>query len=210
MLSFLRKLKRKYLMYLRSKQYPYVSPKAALPKQMMVYEPLNFVMEDMTNIDIGAIIMNTRAKFIMKKYSGAAVGLMVVTGNHMYLPGFFFKQVTDETKDELDKNGEYDQDVIVNEDVWIGAKVTLLSGAIIGRGAIVGSGSVVRGVVPPYSIVMGNPAKVVGFKFNPEETIEHEKKLYPKEERILPEEIEKNYNKYFINRIKEIKQYTKL
>ena len=59
-------------------------------------------------------------------------------------------------------------------------------------------------------MVIGNPAKVVGFSFTPEEIIEHEKVLYPEEERLPLELLEKNYNKYFISRIKEIKQFTRL
>ena len=64
--------------------------------------------------------------------------------------------------------------------------------------------------VPPYAIVIGNPAKVIGFKFSPEEIIIHEKALYPENERIPVEILEKNYNKYFINRYKEIKEFIKI
>ena len=138
------------------------------------------------------------------------MGLRVFPGNHMRIPGKWYTEVTDADKDKLDIRKEYDQDVIVEEDVWIGAYVTLLNGVHIGRGCIVGSGSVVRGSTPPYSIVVGNPAKVVGFVFTPEEIIEHEKALYPEEERLPMELLEKNYNKYFLNRIKDIRGYLKL
>ena len=57
---------------------------------------------------------------------------------------------------------------------------------------------------------MGNPAKVVGFTFTPKEIIEHEQALYPENERIPLETLEKNYRKYFLNRLKEIKQHTLL
>ena len=58
--------------------------------------------------------------------------------------------------------------------------------------------------------MIGNPAKVVGFKFTPEEVIEHEKALYSEEERLPLELLEKNYKKYFLDHIKEIKAYTGL
>jgi len=170
----------------------------------------NLYMDDHTNIDGGAIIMNTRASFIMKRNSGSAIGLLVITGNHMSVVGKNLKQVTDKVKDDLDVNHEMDKDVIVDEDVWIGARVTLLSGAHLGRGCEVGSGSVVRGSVPPYSVVVGNPCKVVGFRFTPEEIIEHEKAQYEENERLPFDMLQKNYEKYFLNRIKEIKQITKL
>ncbi len=103
-----------------------------------------------------------------------------------------------------------DKDVIVEEDVWIGNHVILLSGSKIGRGSEIGAGSVVRGIIPPYSVVIGNPAKVVGFRFAPEEIIEHEKTQYEEKDRLSIEIINYNYEKYFLMKLKEIKQYMRL
>ena len=88
--------------------------------------------------------------------------------------------------------------------------VTLLYGAEIGRGSIIGAGSVVRKKIPPYSIVMGNPAKIVSFVFTPEEILEHERILYKEEERIPFEILKHNYEKYYLSRIKEINSYIRL
>lgn len=57
----------------------------------------------------------------------------------------------------------------VGNDVWLGDDSTVMSGVRIGHGAVVGAGSVVRGEVPPYSIVVGNPATVVRFRFSPDD-----------------------------------------
>ena len=54
----------------------------------------------------------------------------------------------------------------IGNDVWIGAQVVILSGAIIGDGAIIGSNSVVHGIIPPYSIAFGSPAKVHKYRFD--------------------------------------------
>jgi acetyltransferase-like isoleucine patch superfamily enzyme len=51
--------------------------------------------------------------------------------------------------------------VVIEDDVWIGARAILLSGAHIGKGSIISAGSVVSNNIPPYSIVVGNPARVV-------------------------------------------------
>jgi len=99
------------------------------------------------------------------------------------------------------------KDIVVEEDVWLAANVTLLAGVNVGRGAIIGSGAVCRNTIPPYAIVVGNPAKVVGFKFTPAETIVHENTLYPQNERLSFELLEKNYNKYFVRKITEIRSY---
>lgn len=57
----------------------------------------------------------------------------------------------------------------IGNDVWVGHGCTILSGSRISDGVIVGAGSVLPAhVYPPYSIVVGNPAKVVGYRFSKE------------------------------------------
>jgi len=51
--------------------------------------------------------------------------------------------------------------VTVEDDVWIGQRAIILPGVTIGRGSIVGAGSVVTKSFPPYSIIGGNPAKLL-------------------------------------------------
>ncbi len=51
--------------------------------------------------------------------------------------------------------------VIINDDAWIGAGAILLNGVTIGQGAIVGAGSIVTRDVPSYTVVAGNPARVI-------------------------------------------------
>ena len=54
-------------------------------------------------------------------------------------------------------------DFVLGDTSWIGARAILLPGARVGRGAIVGAGAVVDFEVPPYAVVAGNPARVVGW-----------------------------------------------
>ncbi len=194
----------------RKRTFGHYEPTSRTGRNVKINNPKNLFMYQDTNIDADSVIMNTRAKFVLKQHSGAAVGLTVITGNHLSVLGKWFKSVTNEDKDKLDPERKLDRDVVVDEDVWIGSHVTLLNGVHIGRGAEIGSGSVVRHNIPPYSVVVGNPAKVVGFKFTPEEIIEHEKALYPEEDRLPIELLEKNYEKYFLKRLKEIKAWTRL
>ena len=58
--------------------------------------------------------------------------------------------------------------VTIAHDVWMGLNVTLMDNITIGHGAIVGACAVVTKDVPPYAIVVGNPAKVVKYRFSPE------------------------------------------
>jgi acetyltransferase-like isoleucine patch superfamily enzyme len=61
--------------------------------------------------------------------------------------------------------------VSIGNDVWLGNDVMVLSGVVIGNGAVIGAGSVVRQAVPPFAIVAGNPARVAGFRFPPEQIV---------------------------------------
>lgn len=60
-------------------------------------------------------------------------------------------------------------DVIIGNDVWIGVNSTIMSGVIIGDGAIIACNSHVVKNVEPYSIVGGNPAKLINYRFTPEQ-----------------------------------------
>ena len=69
----------------------------------------------------------------------------------------------------------------VGDDVWIGFGAIILSGISIGRGAVIGAGAVVASDVEPYSIVVGNPARQVGMRFDETERVQHEDLLAKKQ-----------------------------
>jgi len=62
----------------------------------------------------------------------------------------------------------------IGHDVWIGAGAVLLSGVSIGNGAVIGANAVVTKNFPPYSILGGVPAKLIGFRFQEKERHELE------------------------------------
>lgn len=57
--------------------------------------------------------------------------------------------------------------VVLGPDCWIGASAVVVGPATLGRGVVVGAAAVVTGDVPPYAIVAGNPAHVVGYTPQP-------------------------------------------
>jgi len=59
-------------------------------------------------------------------------------------------------------------DTIVGNDVWIGQNAVILPGVHIGDGAIIGANSVVGSDIPPYTIVVGNPARETRKRFDDE------------------------------------------
>ena len=106
------------------------------------------------------------------RYCSVAEGVTIILANHSMVGAttYPFKleeyrwpsQLAQSVRDFTPKN------VIIGNDVWIGRGVTILCGAEIGDGAIIGADSVVRGKVPPYSLFVGNPGRVVRGRYSPE------------------------------------------
>ena len=67
---------------------------------------------------------------------------------------------------------------VIGHDVWLGSHVLVLRGVTIGNGAVIGAGAVVCSDVPPYSVAVGAPARVIKPRFASEvERLEAEKVL---------------------------------
>lgn len=160
----------------------YCGKNASLGIPADLKNPKNIYLYDYTRIGRRSTIMTMgESRFIMKSHSGAAEGLIVITSNHHQQKGVF--------RSGGNEDNVY-SDVIVEDDVWLGINVTLLAGVHVGRGAIIGACSVVTKNIPPYAVAVGNPAKVIKFKWSIDDILEHEKKLYPKKERFTREELE--------------------
>jgi chloramphenicol O-acetyltransferase type B len=77
-------------------------------------------------------------------------------------------------------------DTIIGDGCWIGSRAMIMQGVKLGEGAVVATGAVVTQDVPPYAIVAGVPAKVMKYRFSPQDI---EKllalKLYDSDERQI-------------------------
>lgn len=206
----IQRILRKLDLYFERKKYHNFADDIRIPDNLVVSKPDQLIMEEGAELSRNTFILNINSKVIFGKFSGAGPGLTVIAGNHVSIVGKFLNQVTDADKFQIDPQHKADQDVVLEEDVWLGTNVTLLNGVRIGRGAIVAAGSVIRSKIPPYAIVAGNPAKVVGFRFTPEQVIEHESKLYKKEERLPLAKLEKNYKKYYMDRLNTINDFLRI
>jgi len=72
----------------------------------------------------------------------------------------------------VDGYKNYDKDnieTIIGNDVWIGANSVILKGVSVGNGVIVGASSVVTKDIPDYAIVVGNPARVIKYRYSKED-----------------------------------------
>ena len=138
------------------------------------------------NLTIGNdVYIGPHALFLCTE-SQIFIGNKVLFGPHVTIIGGDHR-ITDVGRfiyDVLDKHPEDDQDVHIEEDVWSGTNTTLLKGVTVGRGAVVAAGALVTKDVPPYAIVGGVPAKVLKYRFTPEQIQEHERQLYAEDKRL--------------------------
>ena len=87
------------------------------------------------------------------------IGNEVIIAQNVVLSALNHK-FEDVTKSILNQGVETDQ-ITISNNVWIGANSAILAGVHIGEHVVVGAGSVVTKDVPPYSVVVGNPARIV-------------------------------------------------
>lgn len=157
-----------------------------------VAEPQTVHLEDNVLVRRNACISNSPNEHIyIKKYTAIAFNCTIVTASHRSTVGI--PQIILGPSHLNDKS----QDLTIDEDVWIGINVTIMPGANIGRGAVVAACSTVTKPVPPYALVAGSPAKIIGVKFSLEDILEHEKALYPEDERMSRSELESLFEQYY-------------
>ncbi len=173
-------------------EFGYCGKNVILLYPMRIYSPSTVFVYENVKLTHGLKIINTSAeRVVIKKYSVLAADCTIITNNHrstVTIPQFVLgaSHVNDKSAD-----------VVIEEDVWLGVGVTVLAGVHIGRGCIVGAGSIVTHNVPPYSVVTGSPARIVKKNFSNTQIVEHEKALYPVNERMTMDELEELDRTYF-------------
>jgi acetyltransferase-like isoleucine patch superfamily enzyme len=109
---------------------------------------------------------------------------VIAGGHNITVPGRFMTDVHEKT-------GNEDLDVVIEDDVWVGTRAVILRGVRVGRGAVIAAGAVVTKSVPPYSLVVENPARILRFRWDVETILSHEMALYPPDRRFSREDLER-------------------
>jgi acetyltransferase-like isoleucine patch superfamily enzyme len=103
---------------------------------------------------------------------GVVVGSNVIMGqkvsfhseNHLY----------DRLDVPIRYQGTTRQGIIIEDNCWIGSNVTFLDGAHVASGCVIGAGAIVRGYIPPNSIAVGQPARVIKSRVAVSEMVDDE------------------------------------
>ncbi len=114
------------------------------------YDPKNISIGEDSIIGEG-VVLDGRDKLVIGNHVDIATEVMIYNSEH---------DVNDENF--IAKNSP----VKIEDYVFIGPRVIILAGVTIGKGAVVGAGAVVTKDVPPYAIVGGIPAKIIGERRN--------------------------------------------
>lgn len=130
------------------------------------YKLTNTIIGNYTYVSYNATINNT----IIGKYCSIGPNLISGWGIHPVdgvstHPMFYSTKkqngVSLSTTDKIQETAP----IYIGNDVFIGMNVTILDGVTIGDGAIIGAGAVVSKDIPPYAIAVGNPIKIVKYRF---------------------------------------------
>jgi len=130
------------------------------------------------NYDIGrftyggpeVLSWDSKIKLKMGAFCSVAEGVVILLGgehNTQWITTYPFNKILKEFG-HIKGHPRSKGDVIIGSDVWIGRKAVILSGLEIGDGCAVGANAVVTKSAPPYSILAGNPARVVKKRFDDE------------------------------------------
>ena len=115
----------------------------------------------------------SRDKIIIGKFCQIASGVefMMNDANHQMNSVSTFPFYTLEgwdMKKPLESDMPFKGDTVIGNDVWIGQNAVILPGVHIGDGAVIGANSVVGSNIDPYTIAVGNPAKMIKKRFDDE------------------------------------------
>jgi len=108
------------------------------------------------------------AKVVVGKYTSVANGTHIIVASHPSLTDNTVSNFPFYEKLKLDyPKCTVGGLITIGNDVWIGENVKIVGECTIGDGAIIGAFSVVAKDIPPYSIVVGNPGKIIRLRFLP-------------------------------------------
>jgi acetyltransferase-like isoleucine patch superfamily enzyme len=97
-------------------------------------------------------VISTAGSLEIGDFCILAPSVIVADADHIY---------NDPLKPYLQQGATTDRSIVIEENCWLGMHAKILGNSIVGRGSIVGAGSLVNGVIPPFSVVVGVPARIV-------------------------------------------------
>ncbi|MDE6639658.1 MAG: CatB-related O-acetyltransferase [Acetatifactor sp.] len=155
---------------LKNSALAYVEEDAIVELDCMTNPKKNMAVNFKTDIGrhcYGPIVRNHSLIAKIGNFCSFAAGVDVV-GNHLMnlittSPEVYAGQIPPHERIYLHKRS------VIGNDVWLGYNVTIIEGVNIGNGVIAGAGSIITKDVPDYAVVVGAPARVIRYRYTPEQ-----------------------------------------
>lgn len=132
------------------------------------------------NLRLGPKVVMGRDN-VVNAYLDIEIGQNALLGDWIYVCDF--DHVYEHLHLPIKKQGLVKTPVRIGEDVWVGEKASILRGADIGAGSVIASQALVRGPIPPFSIAVGSPARVIRSRLpdgmTPEEALDLQRRGEP-------------------------------
>src|SRR5258708_24525977 len=110
------------------------------------------------------------------RYCVLSLNVIMLSGSHYFdrWPHLLIRDQDDRVSQHADLSREHSQPIVVEEDCWLGMNSVVMPGIKIGKGCVIGSNAVVTRHLPPYSVAVGSPARIVRprFEFVPSDCAE--------------------------------------
>lgn len=188
----------RHLLFRLRRDYPSRQDFGSMPPHSTISYPChigvkkNIYAEDFVKIRYGLTVINAGQESVfIGKYTVIAPDVTIITNNHH--PTVSIPQVILGESHINDTSAN----VTIKEDVWVGTRSTIMAGVTLGRGCIVGANALVSKSVPPYALVAGVPARIIGVKFSLADIERHEEALYPPQERMTHEELVELFHTHY-------------
>lgn len=134
------------------------------------FTPKTITIGSNTYIGRNCIFQSAHGRIIIGDNVMFGAGVHIHGGNHEI-------HTVGKLMNEIEKLPDSDGIVKIANDVWIGSNAIILKGVSINEGAVIGAGSVVTKDIPAYAIAVGNPCKVIKYRFDEEQLKIHKLKL---------------------------------
>jgi acetyltransferase-like isoleucine patch superfamily enzyme len=129
-------------------------------------------IEDFSAINngVGSVIIGDKTKIGL---SNTIIGPVIIGNNIRLAQNITLSGLNHNYQDvclPIHVQGVSTSPIVIEDDTWIGANVVVLAGVKIGKHSIIAAGSVVTKDIPPFSVAVGNPARIIK-KYNPQTKI---------------------------------------
>ncbi len=97
------------------------------------------------------------------RYCLFSLNVLVTSGRHHFEfdPPLYIHDQDAAVLGDAARVAGHDQPVTIDDDCWLGVNTVVMAGVHIGKGCVIGAGSVVTAHLPPYSVAVGAPARVI-------------------------------------------------